>query len=76
MKVRDILVDVEKMKESQRTAKDEIMIRLKNVADIIEKFDSGKKLTKEDMERMNPLKDYIQSVIKDDEQKKIIRGEG
>lgn len=70
MRVRDLIADL-KVNESL-TQKDMLMNELKKLTHVIEKFENGGELKKDDLQKTDVLKDLIRAMIKDDEEKKII----
>jgi hypothetical protein len=72
MKVKDLINEVN---ESQDSIKDKLMLKMGDLHDIIEKYEETGEISKEDQERMATFKEYIRSLIKDHNEKKIINGD-
>ena len=71
MRVKDLIFEVEDVKSEGK-----LRLVLADMFDIIEKFENGKAIdSKSDKDRIEYLKDVISTMIKDDEQKAIIKGE-
>ena len=76
MKVRDLINEVEEVKNPlPKDSKDKLRNVLTNVFDVIEKFERNGVIDKNSTQKIDFLKDTIKSIIKDDDEKKIIRGE-
>ncbi len=76
MKVRDLINEVEEVKNPlPKDSKDKLRNVLTNVFDVIEKFERNGVIDKNSTQKIDFLKDTIKSIIKDADEKKIIRGE-
>ncbi len=76
MKVRDLINEVEEVKNPlPKGSKDKLRNVLTNVFDVIEKFERNGVIDKNSTQKIDFLKDTIKSIIKDADEKKIIRGE-
>ena len=76
MKVRDLINEVEEVKNPlPKDSKDKLRNVLSNVFDVIEKFERNGVIDKNSTQKIDFLKDTIKSIIKDADEKKIIRGE-
>ena len=76
MRVRDLINEVEEVKNPlPKDSKDKLRNVLTNVFDVIEKFERNGVIDKNSTQKIDFLKDTIKSIIKDADEKKIIRGE-
>lgn len=76
MRVRDLINEVEEVKNPlPKDSKDKLRNVLTNVFDVIEKFERNGVIDKNSTQKIDFLKDTIKSIIKDEDEKKIIRGE-
>ena len=76
MKVRDLINEVEEVKNPlPKDSKDKLRNVLTNMFDVIEKFERNGVIDKNSTQKIDFLKDTIKSIIKDEDEKKIIRGE-
>ena len=78
MKVSDLNKDIQNIKNQKPLSnenKDKLRNVLTNVFDVIEKFERNGVIDKNSTQKIDFLKDTIKSIIKDDDEKKIIRGE-
>lgn len=76
MRVRDLINEVEEVKNPlPKDSKDKLRNVLSNMFDVIEKFERNGVIDKNSTQKIDFLKDTIKSIIKDEDEKKIIRGE-
>jgi len=78
MKVRDLINEVEEIKNPlPKDKKDKLRNILSSMFSTIEKFERGEDITsKDDKEKIEMLRDTIQSMIKEEDRKKVIKGDG
>jgi len=78
MKVRDLINEVEEIKNPlPKDKKDKLRNVLSSMFSTIEKFERGEDITsKDDKEKIEMLRDTIQSMIKEEDRKKVIKGDG
>ena len=78
MKLRDLNEDINKLKKPQPLSSENrknLRDTLANMSDVIEKFEkTGKIENKTEREKVVLLKDFIFNLIKDEDEKRIIRG--
>ncbi len=78
MKLSDLNRSVKDLKNTKPLSKEnrkKLSDDLANMSDVIEKFKkTGKIETKAEREKVDLLKDFIFSMIKDEDEKRIIRG--
>lgn len=78
MKVRDLTQNIKDLKNPKPLSKgnkDKLRNVLSNMFDVIEKYEREDSIAPKSNDKINFLKDTIQSIIKDEDQKKIIKGE-
>lgn len=78
MKVSDLnkgVKDLKNPKPLSKGNKDKLRNALSNMFDVIEKYERDGSIDPKSNDKINFLKDTIQSIIKDADQKKIIKGE-
>ena len=78
MKVRDLINESEIGNNPfPKDKKDKLRNVLSSMFSTIERFEKGEDLTsKDDKEKIEMLRDTIQSMIKEEDRKKVIRGDG
>ena len=78
MKLRDLNEDIMNLKKPQPLSSENrknLKDTLANMSDVIEKFEkTGKIENKTEREKVVLLKDFIFNLIKDEDEKRIIRG--
>ena len=78
MKLRDLNEDIMNLKKPQALSSENrknLRDTLANMSDVIEKFEkTGKIENKTEREKVVLLKDFIFNLIKDEDEKRIIRG--
>lgn len=77
MKVSDLNGNIKNVKNQNSLSKsneDKIRNALKNMFDVIERFEKDGSIDAKSNQKIDFLKDTIQSIIKDEDQKKIIKG--
>ena len=78
MKLRDLNEDIMNLKKPQPLSSENrknLRDTLANMSDVIEKFEkTGKIENKTEREKVVLLKDFIFNLIKDEDEKRIIRG--
>ena len=79
MTVKDLINEVDEIKKTKPLSdknKDKLRNVLSSMFDVIEKFEKGENIDgKSDKEKIDLLKNIISDMVKDEDQKKIIRGE-
>lgn len=79
MRIKDLLNEVEEIQNSKplsKENKDKLRNVLSSMFDVIEKFEKGENIDgKSDKEKIDLLKNIISDMVKDSEQKAIIKGE-
>jgi len=78
MKVRDLISEVEEVKNSSpKEQRDKLRNVLSLMFDTIERFENSQSInSKDDKEKIQMLRDTIQSMIQAEDRKKVIRGDG
>jgi hypothetical protein len=78
MKVRDLLKETEeKLQPISNDEKDKLRNVLSSMYDTIQRFEkNGKINSKDDMEKIQMLRDTIQSMIQSKDREKVIKGDG
>jgi len=79
MKVKDLNTKVGRLRRKNQLneSNDSLRDMLSMIFDVIEKFESNRKVgKKDDREKIDVLKNIITDMMKDSEQKHIIRGKG
>ena len=78
MKLRDLNEDIMNLKKPQPLSSENrknLRDTLANMSDVVEKFEkTGKIENKTEREKVVLLKDFIFNLIKDEDEKRIIRG--
>jgi hypothetical protein len=79
MKVGDINNDIKGLlnsKDSSKKNKYKLKNVLSNIFNTIERFENNSEFYKNDRDKLDVLKNVISDMAKDDDQKRIIRGDG
>lgn len=78
MKVRDLLKETEeKLQPISNDEKDKLRNVLSSMFDTIQRFEKNGKIdSKNDMKKIQMLRDTIQSMIQSKDREKVIKGEG
>lgn len=78
MKVRDLINESDVGNNPlPKDKKDKLRNVLSSMFSTIERFERGEDITsKDDKEKIEMLRDTIQSMIKEEDRKKVIRGDG
>ena len=78
MKVRDLINESDVgINPLPKDKKDKLRNVLSSMFSTIERFERGEDITsKDDKEKIEMLRDTIQSMIKEEDRKKVIRGDG
>ena len=77
MKLSDLYEEIEEMKKEKSLSKnseDKLRNALEKMFDVIENFEQTGVINKNSTQKIDFLKDTIQAIIKDEDEKKIIKG--
>lgn len=76
MKLRNLLETVDDIKEkNDGNLRDKIQLKMKDLYSVIQHFEDSGEIRKEDTEKIDTFKKFIQHFIKEEENKKILRDE-
>lgn len=77
MKLSDLYEEIEEMKKEKSLSKnseDKLRNALEKMFDVIENFEQTGVINKNSTQKIDFLKDTIQAIIKDEDEKRIIKG--
>lgn len=74
MRVRDLMVEVEENSKLPIDKKDKLRNKMKDMFDVIERFEKNGEIHKDDEKKVETFRDFIKDFIESGDREKIIRG--